>query len=217
MKLLLVNPNTTQAVTDRLAAAARKSASRGTRIVAVTGTSGPAVVTSRAHNLRAARTCVELAKAHAPGCDAVLLGISLDTALKRLRATLDVPVIGMTEAGCVFASMLAPRFAVLTFGAQMVPLYRDLVRGYGFGPRLAGVAAVALHPTAVFSQPAKVRSETLKAARMLARKGAGAIVLAGAVYAGMSRSLQPASPVPMVDGIQSAVAAAESLLRLQRA
>jgi allantoin racemase len=211
LKLLLVNPNTTQAVTDRLAVAARQVASRGTRIVAVTGSTGPAVVASRADNLRAARTCMALAREHAPGCDAVLLGISLDTALKRLRAMLDVPVIGMTEAGCMFASLVAPRFAVLTFGKQMVPLYRALVRSYGYGARLAAVGAVALHPTSVFSDPTRVRRETLKAVRVLERKGAGAVVLAGAVYAGMGRTLQADSPLPLVDGIQCAVRLAEGL------
>jgi allantoin racemase len=214
MNLLLVNPNTTQAITDRLAAAARAAARRGTRIVAVTGRRGPAVIRSRADNAAAARECLALARAHAPGCDAILLGVSLDTALAGLRSRHRVPVIGMSEAGMIAASLLAPRFALLTFGLHMVPVYRELATGYGFGARLAGVAAVDFAPTAAFSEPAKVQAATLAECRALARRGAGAVVLAGAVFAGMRRDLQPRCALPLVDGIQCAVALAEAMHRL---
>lgn len=216
MKLLVINPNTTQSVTDTVARAARQAASRGTKILAVTGDSGPAIIAGRADNLRAARTCVSLAERHAKGCDAVVLGVSLDTALATLRRRLDIPVLGMTEAGCMVACTIARRFAVLTFGRHMVPLYRELVRSYGFAGRLTTIAALGMHPTVAYADPAGVRGATLKAVRALARQGAGAVILSGAVYAGMSRVLQASSPLPLVDGIHSAVMMAEGLVRLRR-
>lgn len=213
MKLLVINPNTTQAVTDMVARAARTAASRGTRIVAVTGTTGPAVIASRAGNVAATPGCIALARANARGCDAIVLGVSLDTALAELRNRHRIPVVGMTEAGCRVAASLAARFGVLTFGTHMVPMYRSLVRGYGFGRRLAGVSAVDFHPTAVFSAPEKVRRATLRAIKELHAQGAGAVVLAGAVYAGMNRTLQASAAVPLVDGMHSAVMLAEALVR----
>ena len=44
MKLLLINPNTTQAMTDAIAEAARAVASPGTEIVAVQPSFGPASI-----------------------------------------------------------------------------------------------------------------------------------------------------------------------------
>jgi allantoin racemase len=215
VKLLVINPNTTQAVTDVLVKAARSAASRGTAIKGVTGESGPAVVASRADNIRAARNCIELARKHARGRDAVILGISLDTALAKIRRILDVPVVGMTQAGLHVAATLADRYGVLTFGRHMVPLYRELVKELGLTARLAGIGAVDLHPTAVFTDFASVVRQTTAEARKLAKRGAGAIVLAGAVYAGMRPRLQKAVPVPLVDGMQSAVMLAEGLIRLR--
>lgn len=217
MKILLVNPNTTQAITDRLAVAARAVARRGTRIVAVTGRSGPAVIRSLADNLVAERTCLVLAAAHAKGCDAVVLGVSLDTALEALRERLDIPVLGMTGAGLALACAIAQRYALLTFGRHMAPMYRGLARRYGHAPGRCAVAALGLPPTEVFTHPGRVKARTISACRQLARQGAGAVVLAGAVYAGMARELQADVPVALVDGIQSAVMLAEALARMRAA
>lgn len=216
MKLLVINPNATQAVTDRVVAAARAAASRGTRLQGVTGRDGPPVITSAALNRQAKPICLELARRHARGHDAILLGVSLDTALAELRRAHRIPVVGMMEAGCRVAASLAPRFGVLTFGAHMIPLYAALARGYGFGRRLASVDAVDFHPTAVFSTPGKVRAATLRKLRAMKAKGAGAVVLAGAAYASMLEDLQRRSPLPLVDGMASAVMIAEELVRQRR-
>ena len=213
MKLLVINPNTTQAVTDMVVCAAREAASRGTRITGVTGRNGPAVIASREGNEQAKPECLALAKRHARGHDAIVLGVSLDTALAELRSRHRIPVVGMTEAGCRVAASLAPRFGVLTFGSHMVPLYGSIVRGYGFGKRLAAVDAVDFHPTAVFLEPDKVGRATLRKVKAMRALGAGAVVLAGAVYAGMNRILQPLSALPLVDGMASAVLLAETLVR----
>ena len=87
------------------------------------------------------------------------------------------------------------------------------LRGYGFGKRLAVVDAVDFHPTAVFLAPDKVGRATLRKVKAMQAQGAGAVVLAGAVYAGMNRILQPLSALPLVDGMASAVLLAEALVR----
>lgn len=215
MKLLVINPNLTQAVTDAVAAVARKAAGPGTEIHAVTGTFGPQVIGSRAENAIAHHGILELAAQHHPGCDAVVLGVSLDTALYALRELLPVPVVGMTEAGLLGASLVATRFGVLTYGRRMVPIYEELVRAHGMSQRVASVDCVDLPATATFTDPDAVRRQTLEAcARMLAR-GAEAVVMAGAAMAGLHDKLQPEVPVPLVDGIACAVPLAEMLVRLK--
>ena len=127
MKLLMLNPNTTRKVTNRVAQAARAAASPGTEIVSVTGRFGGKVIGSRSENAIAAHACLELAAMHAKGCAAVVLGVSLDTALWELREQLAVPATGMTKAGLLVASTVGSRYGVLTFGARMIPLYEELV------------------------------------------------------------------------------------------
>ena len=54
MRLLLINGNTSQSITDRCAAAARAAAGPGTEIVPVTAKRGPKIIGTRAENALAA-------------------------------------------------------------------------------------------------------------------------------------------------------------------
>ena len=220
MKLLLVNPNLTQAVTDAVLAAARSRAAPGTELVAVTGSFGPTVIGSRAENALAQHGVLDLVAQHAPGCDAVVLGVSLDTALWACRELLDIPVVGMTEAGLLCGATVATRIGLLTNGARMGPLYRELVQSYGLGERLAGVETLALTPQQMVGAPQDAQDAVLAAARtLIERDGAEAVLLAGAAMASMAEALQPQLPVPLLDGVGCAVALAQALvaLRLPRA
>ena len=220
MKLLLVNPNLTQAVTDAVLAAARSRAAPGTELVAVTGSFGPAVIGSRAENALAQHGVLELVAQHAPGCDAVVLGVSLDTALWACRELLDIPVVGMTAAGLLCGATVATRIGLLTNGARMGPLYRELVQSYGLGERLAGVETLTLTPQQMVGAPQDAQQAVLAAARtLIERDGAEAVLLAGAAMASMAEALQPQLPVPLLDGVGCAVALAQALvgLRLPRA
>jgi allantoin racemase len=220
MKLLLVNPNLTQAVTDAVLAAARARAAPGTELVAVTGSFGPAVIGSRAENALAQHGVLDLVAQHAPGCDAVVLGVSLDTALWACRELLDIPVIGMTEAGLLCGATVATRIGLLTNGARMGPLYRELVQSYGLGERLAGIETLTLTPQQMVGAPQAAQDAVLAAATILIeRDGAEAVLLAGAAMASMAEALQPQLRVPLLDGVGCAVALAQAMvgLRLPRA
>jgi allantoin racemase len=216
MKLLLVNPNRTQAVTDAVLAAARAAASPGTELLAVTSGFGPLVIASRGENALAQHGVLELVAQHASGCDAVVLGVSLDTALWACRELLDVPVVGMTEAGLLLGATLATRIGVLTYGARMAPLYRELVDGHGLGSRLAGIEGLAVTPQQTFESPQAVQAAVLAGAqRLVERDGAEAVLLAGAAMASMAGVLQPRIGVPLLDGVACAVAMAEARVRLR--
>ena len=215
MKILVINPNLTKAVTDAVAAVARRYAAPGTEILAVTGEFGPQVIGSRAENALAHHGVLELAAKHHDGCDAVVLGVSLDTALLALREILPIPVVGMTEAGLYGAALVATKIGVLTFGSRMVPAYEEIVKAYGLATRVVGVDSVELPPTATFSDPKAVRELTLEACHRLIAQGAEAVVMAGAAMAGLNETLQGDMPVPLVDGVACAVPLAEMLVRLK--
>jgi allantoin racemase len=215
MKLLLINPNTTQSVTDAVLATARASAQPGTELKAVTGDFGPEVIGSRAENAVAQHGVLSLLAEHALGCDAVVLAVSLDTGLWACRELLDVPVIGMTEAGLFMGCTLAPRMGVLTYGRRMGPLYRELVESYGLAARVVGIATLDVTPQQTFSEPQVVQQAVLAATRQLVeRDGAEAVLFSGAALASMAAYLQPQMDVPLLDGIACAVALAQARVHM---
>ncbi|MEH3086558.1 MAG: aspartate/glutamate racemase family protein [Xylophilus ampelinus] len=216
MRLLLINPNRTQAVTDAVLAAARAAARPDTQLRAVTGRSGPLVIASRAENAIAQREVLELAARHAGEADAIVLAVSLDTALWACRELVDLPVIGMTEAGLLVGATLAARIGIVTYGRRMAPLYRELAAQHGLDGRLAGVEALEVTPQQTFDAPDAVR-DAVRAGidRLVRRDGAEAVLLAGAAMASMASALQPGAPVPLLDGVACAVALAEARHRLR--
>jgi allantoin racemase len=216
MKLLLINPNTTQAVTDAVLLAARAAARPGTELKAVTGRFGPGVIGSRAENALAQHSVLQLAADHAGDCDGVVLAVSLDTGLWACRELLRVPVIGMTEAGLLMGCTLATRIGIVTYGRRMGPLYRELAEGYGLASRLAGIATLDVTPQQTFSEPQQVHDAVRAAARQLVeRDGAEAVLLAGAAMATMAATLQAQLEVPVLDGVACAVALAEAQATLK--
>ena len=213
MRLLVANANTTEAITEACAQAARAAASPGTEIIAATPRFGPAVIATRAENVIAGHAVLELLAEHAGKVDAVLLAVSHDTALDGARQLMPCPVIGMTEAACLTACMLGGRFGLITFGG--VEQYRELIARYGLESRLADIVAVNATPPEAVADPDSVGTKVLAATRALAAEGANAVVLAGAALAGFDNRLQAAAPVPLLDGMACGVRMAELLVALR--
>ncbi|WP_198375789.1 aspartate/glutamate racemase family protein [Neoroseomonas rubea] len=213
MRLLVANANTTQAITEACAAAARAAASPGTEIVAATPRFGPAVISSRAENVIAGHALLELLAEHAGKVDACLLAVSHDTALEAARQMMPCPVVGMTEAACLAGCMVGGRFGLVTFGG--IETYRELVARHGLSSRLAGLAGVAATPQEAVADPEAVGVKVLAAVADLAAQGADSVVLAGAALAGFDRLLQARAPVALLDGMACGVRMAEMLVALR--
>jgi allantoin racemase len=212
MRILLANANTTEAVTAICAASARAVAAAGTEIVPATPRFGPAIISSRAENAIAAHGILDCLAEHHAGCDAAILAVSYDTALGAARQLLPIPVIGMTEAACMAASLLGGRFGLVTFSSA--DLYREVITAHGFATRLSGIALVDATPYDAASDPDAVGRKVVAAARSLAAEGADAVLLGGAALAGIGGRIQAEVPVPLVDGIAAAVKLAEAMVGL---
>jgi len=215
MRILVVNANTSELVTEKVSAQARASASPGTDIVAVTGSFGGRVIGTRTELAIGEHSTIALVSEHAPGHDAVVIAVSYDTGLRGARELLPVPVVGLTEAGLLTACMLGGRIGMISFGRRVLPLYQELVAGYGLAARIAGWRV--LESTAAYARGAhdELDREIVDAARELVeRDGAETVVLTGAVMAGVPARLQPEVPVPLIDCMACAVHQAELLVRL---
>ena len=146
MRILVLNANTTDFVTETAAAEARRVASPGTEIIPVTADFGASIVATRAEHAVAEHAAVVLAARHAPGCDAVVIAVSYDTGLKALREMLSIPVVGMTEAALLTACMLGGPIGLISFGRRVWPIYRELIEHDGaesivvLGAVMAGAA-----------------------------------------------------------------------------
>ncbi len=215
MRLLLANPNTSQAVTDRIAAVARGAASAGTTIQAVTAAAGVPYIATRAEAVIGAYAVLELFVGHAEGADAAVVAAFGDPGLAAARELLAIPVVGMAEAAMLTACMLGRRFGIVTFAPALGPWYQEIVDYNGLGARCSGVHCL----DESFADVAHVAEE--KSAQLAAlcasavAAGAEVCILGGAPLAGLAAVIAQRVAVPLVDAVAAAVRQAETLASLR--
>jgi len=216
MKLLFANPNTWDAVTDRIAAVARAAASPGTEIVAVTGRTGVPYIATRADAVIGARVALELLAEHASGCHAAVVAAFADPGVGGARELLSIPVLGLAEAAMLTACMLGRQFSIVTFATAMGPWYRECVDYNGLSGRLASIRCVSGGFRDINSVQEE-KAEALVEACCLAveQDEADVVILGGAPLAGLAGKVADRVPVPLVDGVAAAVRQAEVVASLR--
>ncbi|MBL8699116.1 MAG: hydantoin racemase [Alphaproteobacteria bacterium] len=215
MRLLVLNANTSDFVTQRVADAVRRIATPGTEIVPVTGRFGARVIGSYTEMAIGEHSAIELMARHARGCDAVLIAVSWDSGLRAGRELLSIPVVGMTEAALLTARQLGARVGFVTFDQRSLTLYRAMIESYGFGPAVAGWRVVESKAVYTPSGATEVDRQICAAIDDLAeRDGAEVAIVNGAVMAGAAARLAPNCIIPVLDGVTAGVLQAQALVRL---
>lgn len=214
--ILVINPNSTVSMTEKVARAAREVAASDTEIVARTSKTGPAAIQGPEDG-RAALPGLfaEIEAARNDGFDAIIIACFDDTGLYEARRLTAVPVIGIGEAGYHAAMLVAERFSVVTTLAVSVPVIEENIARYGFAPRCARVRASDV-PVLELEKPGSPASDRISEEIGLAirQDGADAVVLGCAGMADLARRLSHQHGLPVIDGVAAAVKLAEGLAAL---
>ncbi len=215
MKLLLINPNISDSVSQLIADEARRSASPGTEIEVLTAPTGVAYIETRFEAMLGAHAAAQLAAQHHEGADAVIVAAFGDPGLMALREVLPCPATGLTEAALASACLLGQRFSIVAISQRIRAWYAETVQAYGLSSRLASIRGLDEPLDIGKVQDNQGERLVQLAERCVREDGADVIVLAGAPLAGLARSIQGRIPVPTVDGVSSAVRHAETLVKMK--
>jgi allantoin racemase len=214
MRLLLVNPNTSAAMTEGIATAARSVAAPGTTVLACQPDFGPRSIEGHFEEAIAAAGVADLV-ARAPAHDAVVIACFGDPGLDAAREATRAPVLGIAEAAFHAAAMLATGFSVVTTMVRTCVIAERLVQRYGFEHQCRGVHGTDIPVLDLEHGGEPLLAQIEAAAReALARDRSGAIVLGCAGMAALCGSLQQRLGVPVIDGVSVAVKFAEGLAAL---
>jgi len=216
MKILLVNPNTSRSVTDRLRETALSVAAPGTEVLAVTAARGVPYIATRAEAVIGGGAALDLLAEHWRSADAAVIAAFGDPGLGGARELFPIPVVGMAEAAMLTACMLGRRFAIISFARALGPWYQECVDYHGLGHRLAGIRLLgdAVGDIATVQEDCADALVDL-AVESVRRDEADVVVLAGAPLSGLAARVRDRIPVPVVDGIAAALKQAEALAALQ--
>ena len=216
MRIKVINPNTTQSMTDKIGQAARAAAAPGTEIVAVSPTGGPVSIEDHYDEAYAVPGLLgEIRTGESQGCAGYVIACFGDPGLDASREIAKGPVIGIAEAAMHAASFIATGFSVVTTLERTCVIARRLADRYGFRDVCRGVRGTDL-PVLELENPhsgayARILDECRHA---LAEDKSGAIVLGCAGMADLCSRLSKELGAPVIDGVAAGVKFVEVLVSL---
>lgn len=215
-RILVINPNSTQAVTDGIAnAVAGLALPNGPRIDCVTLVEGPPGIESQRHvDGVVGPLCALIGREQA---DAYVIACYSDPGLHSAREVTDKPVLGISECGLLTACTMGERFGVVSILAGSIPRHLRAVRQMALWGRMAGDRPLGLgvvelaDRTRVFDRMVAVGKELRDV------DGAHVLVLGCAGMAYLRADLEQAVGIPVVDPTQAAVSMALGRVLLAQA
>ncbi len=205
--IIVVNPNSNQAVTDgldRMLAAFRLPG--GPEIECVTLAEGPFGIESQRDGDAVIGPLVKLVEAR-PDASAFIIACYSDPGVDSCREAAAVPVFGIQEAGVLTALARADRIGIIGLSKGSELRHRRYMRRMGVSARVVGERAADLSVDESARGDGTLDRLTEVGAALVS-DGAEALVLGCAGMAAHRSPLEERLGVPVIDPVQAAVAMA---------
>jgi len=215
MKLIVVNVNTSQTMTESIDDSARRYASAGTEVVTLQPYFGAEAVDCNFESYLSAVAVMDRVLAYDDPYDAVVLAGFGEHGRDGLAELIERPVVEICEASAHVAMMIGRSYSVVTTLQRSVPAIEDRLRLAGLWDRCASVRSSGMSTLEVDDDPqAAVRAVVAEAAAAVKTDYAEVICLGCAGMAGLEDAVTSAVNVPVIDGVGAAVRLAEALVGL---
>ncbi|MDO3297771.1 aspartate/glutamate racemase family protein [Mycobacteroides abscessus subsp. massiliense] len=215
MRIRVINPNTTEAMTKSIAAAAQSAAWAQTSVTAVNPSMGPASIESHYDEaLSVPGILAEIRRAESEGTDGYVLACFGDPGLDAARELATGPVLGIAEAAMHTASHLGRGFSVVTTLERTTGRAWDLAERYGMSRFCRGVHGCDIAVLDLEQNP-RTRDILVEHCRRAAHDdGSDVIVLGCAGMARLYRDISGEIGLPVIDGVTAAVNLVQSLVSM---
>ncbi|MEM6488361.1 MAG: aspartate/glutamate racemase family protein [Pseudomonadota bacterium] len=205
--ILVINPNSNQAVTDGLDRALAPFRAPGLpAIECLTLAEGPFGIQSQVDSDRVVMPLVRLVEAR-PEASAHIIACYSDPGLDACRSVSAAPVFGIQESGVATALARADRFGVIAIAEPSIRRHRRAMRRMGVLDRLAGERALDMSVDET-ARGARTFERLVEVGGLLIADGAEALVLGCAGMARHRAPLEASLGLPVIDPVQAAVAMA---------
>lgn len=211
--LVIINPNSSQTITDGIDAAIEPLRSFGIPIECLTLSDGPPGIESQIQADLTIAPMLKLARAQVNAAGFVIACFG-DPGLHALRDATNLPVVGIQEAAVSSALMLGQRFGVISILQKSIPRHMRSFGTLGIMDRLAGDRALGIGVTELASAE-KCLSAMISTGRTLRDEdGANVLIMGCAGMAQYREPLEQAVGLPVVEPCQAAASAALSQIAL---
>jgi Asp/Glu/hydantoin racemase len=214
-KILVINPNSTEAVTKGIdEAMAPLRAAGGPQIDCVTLKEGPPGIETQQHVDGVIAPLLKLVRENQAEYSAFVIACYSDPGLHSVREATTKPVLGISECGILTALTLGQKFGVIAILQKSIPRHLRYMGAMGVMDRLAAELPVGLGVTEL-SDEKKTFGRMVEVATALRDvHGANVIVMGCAGMARYRKPLQDAVGLPVVEPSQAAVGMVIARVRL---
>jgi allantoin racemase len=195
--IALLNPNTSQAVTNLMVAAADEWLAGRVRVIGVTAPFG-APALRNPDDIAVAERAVAQMVAELPSPQAFILGAFGDPGLAHARGLARAPVFGIGEAGLLTAASRGP-FSILTLGRCHAPAILRRLTRMGLANMLTSLEFLDVDIPDIADAPQRYLEEICDNAARVAAKGAETLLLGGAPFSGLGPKI--VAKIPVLDGL----------------
>ncbi len=215
MRILVINPNSTEAVTRGIDEAVEPlRMPGGPAIDCVTLKEGPPGIETQQHVDSVVQPLLKLVRERESEYAAFVIACYSDPGLHSVREATKKPVLGISECGILTALTLGHRFGVIAILQKSIPRHLRYVGALGVTERLAAELPVGI-PVVELSDERKTFGRMVEVGKELReRHGADVVVMGCAGMARYRKPLQDEIGIPVVEPTQAAVAMAIGRVRL---
>lgn len=215
MRIVVMNPNTTESMTASIRSIAEASASPGTEILATQPFWGPESIEGHFEGYLSAAAVLDRLTSIEEPFDALVMAGFGEPGREGAQELLDVPVLDITESAAQLAMMLGHTYGVVTTLDRSVPQIQDRLLTAGLLQRCAGVRGTGLGVLELEEDEERTVEVVVETARKAVDEDRAEVICLGCGgMAGLQEKVSAALGVPVVDGVAAAVKFAEAAVSL---
>lgn len=201
MKIMVINPNTSEEMTDHIRMELERIKRPETELTVVCPKTGPVSIESAYDEAYAIPPTLELVRqADSEGYHAVILACFSDPGLSAAREIADTYVAGIQEVSLHVASMLGSKFTILTPLKERIPHKENDVWRNKLPHNLASVRELGMTVSETDEKPELAKKRILEVSRQAVEEdGAEVIVLGCAGMVGYARAAAEELKIVVID------------------
>lgn len=206
MKLLFVNPNSTQSMTDKVKETACAILPGNVEVVAVSNQKGPASIQGPEDGDKSIPGMLELIQQGIDdGINGVVIACFDDTGIDVARTLSTIPVVGIGQAAYHLCMLRGRTFSVVTTLSVSVPVLEANIKNFGVYPYCRRVRASEV-PVLELEKPGSDAEQRISNEIAIAVKedACDAIVLGCAGMTDLAERLEKKHGLPVIDGVAAA-------------
>lgn len=205
-RILLINPNSSQATTDMMVRIAQSAAPGDVEVVGATAERSPSMIVDAAALAASAPQVVEIGSGAGKDVSGIIVSAFGDPGIAELRRRVGVPVVGIAEAAMLAASDKERRFGVATVTPRLVASIDARAAELGLGRLYTGTRLTSGDPVTLAADPDRL-IEALRGAvsACIELDGAEAVIIGGGPLGNAATALTPMFSIPVIAPIPAAV------------